>query len=310
MSFLSAVGFSRSSRARREAIEGYIWISPWIIGFIVFTAGPFIASSFLSFTEYKIGASPEWIGLGNYRMAFFRDELFWSSLGRTLYFAFFNVLFGVTGSLILAVLLDQAIRGRYVYRAIYYLPSLTPAVATAILWQWLLHPQVGLVNDLLRYVGIQGPGWLSSRGWAMPAMILIALWGSVGGQRMIIYLAGLQGVPTELYEASEIDGANAIQQFFRVTIPLISPTILFNLILGVIGSFNVFTISYIATGGGPNYATWFYMLHLYHNAFSYYQMGYASALAWVLFVIVMVLTVLQLGLSRRWVYYEFSGGPA
>ena len=162
------------------------------------------------------------------------------------------------------------------------------------------------MNDLLRQIGINGPGWLTSTTWAIPSIILISLWGSIGGGRMIIFLAGLQGVPTEFYEAADIDGANPLQKFARITVPMISPTILFNLILGVIGSFNVFTLAYVATEGGPNYATWFYMLHLYYNAFSFFQMGYASALAWVLFIIVMVLSFIQIRISQRWVYYDFS----
>ena len=296
----------RSPRARREALEGYLWISPWLIGLLIFTAGPILASLYLGFTRYKIGGTPEWIGLENYRYAFVEDPLFWPSLWRTAYYSIFNVVLGVTGSLLLAILLDKIRRGRSVYRAIYYLPSLTPAVATAILWGWLLHPQVGLVNDLLRRVGIKGPGWLTSTTWAIPSLILISLWGSIGGGRMIIFLAGLQGVPTELYEAADIDGANPMQKFWSITIPMISPTILFNLIMGVIGSFGVFTLAYVATQGGPNYATWFYMLHLYYNAFSFFQMGYASALAWVLFFIVVVLSFLQIRFSERWVYYEFT----
>lgn len=303
---MSLMSVMRSKRARAEALEGYLWISPWFLGLIIFTAGPIIASLYLSFTKYKIGDIPQWLGLANYKEALVFDKLFWPSLGRTGYYTFFNVLLGVTGSLLLAVILDKVVRGRSLYRAIYYLPSLTPAVATAILWAWLLHPQVGLVNDMLRHIGIKGPGWLTSTTWAVPAIILISLWGSIGGGRMIIFLAGLQGVPTELYEASDIDGANAISKFWRITLPLISPTIFFNTILGVIGSFGVFTIAYVATEGGPNYATWFYMLHLYYNAFSYFQMGYACALAWVLFLIIIALSVLQIKLSNKWVYYEFT----
>lgn len=303
MGFLSTM---RSRSARREAVEGYLWISPWVIGFLVFTAGPILASLYLGFTKYKIGGTPEWIGLANYQQAFTSDKLFWPSLYRTGYYSLFNVVLGVIGSLLLALVLDKVIFGRTVYRAIYYLPSLTPAVATAILWGWLLHPQVGLVNDLLRKIGVQGPGWLTNTTWAIPSIILISLWGSIGGGRMIIFLAGLQGVPTELYEAAEIDGANGVRKFWHITLPLISPTIFFNVILGIIGSFGVFTLAYVATAGGPNYATWFYMLHLYYNAFDYFQMGYASALAWVLFIIVLVLSIAQITLSKRWVYYEFT----
>jgi multiple sugar transport system permease protein len=174
----------------------------------------------------------------------------------------------------------------------------------ALLWTWLLQPQLGLVNYLLYQVGIDGPGWLTDRVWAIPSVILISLWASVGGGRMVIFLAGLQNVPKEMLESAEIDGANAWQRFWHITIPMISPVILFNLILGVIGSFSVFSISYIATDGGPNYATWFYMLHLYYNAFSYFQMGYASALAWIFFVIIFILSYLQIKFSNRWVYYE------
>lgn len=298
--------FLGSRLQRREAIEGYLWISPWIIGFLVFSLGPIIASAYLSFTEYKIGGSPNWIGLENYRQAFFVDRQFWPSLWRTVYYSVVLVILGVSLSLGAAVLLNQNIRGRAFYRALYYLPSLTPVVALAILWRWLLQPQVGMVNSLLYQVGITGPGWLTDRNWAIPALIMIGLWASIGGGRMIIFLAGLQGVPKELHESAEIDGANAFRRFFSITLPMISPVILFNLILSVIGSFSVFAVSYIATEGGPNYATWFYMLHLYYNAFSYFQMGYASALAWIFFIIIFILSFIQIKLSNRWVYYEFS----
>lgn len=295
-----------SPLARQEAIEGYLWISPWIIGFIVFSLGPIIASLYLSFTEYKIGGTPNWIGLENYRQAFFVDKLLWPSLYRTVYYSVAVVAFGVVLSLLAAILLNQEIKFRAFFRAIYYLPSLTPIVALAILWRWLLQPKVGLVNFMLYEVGISGPGWLTDRNWAIPALILIALWASIGGGRMIIFLAGLQGVPKELYESAEIDGANTLQKFWTITLPMISPVILFNLILGIIGTFSVFSIAYIATDGGPNYATWFYMLHLYYNAFSYFQMGYASALAWIFFVLIFILSFIQIRLSNRWVYYEFS----
>lgn len=299
-------GWLGSPLQRREAIEGYLWISPWILGFLIFALGPIIASAYLSFTQYKIAGSPIWIGLQNYREAFFIDKQFWPSLGRTAYYSIAVVTLGVSLSLIAAMLLNQNIKGRAFYRALYYLPSLTPIVALAILWRWLLQPQVGLVNFMLSTVGIDGPGWLADTDWAIPALVMVALWASIGGGRMIIFLAGLQGVPKELYESAEIDGANAIQRFLRITLPLISPVVLFNLILGVIGSFSVFSVAYIATEGGPNYATWFYMLHLYYNAFSYFQMGYASALAWIFFIIIFILSFIQIKLSNRWVYYEFS----
>jgi len=299
-------GWLGSPLQRREAIEGYLWISPWVIGFLIFSLGPIIASAYLSLTEYKIAGTPEWIGLENYRQAFFVDKQFWPSLWRTVYYSVALVVLGVSLSLAAAILLNQNIKGRAFYRALYYLPSLTPVVALAILWRWLLQPQVGLVNTMLYQVGIEGPGWLTDSDWAIPALIMVGLWASIGGGRMIIFLAGLQGVPKELFESAEIDGANAIQRFFNITLPLISPVIFFNVILGVIGSFSVFSVAYIATEGGPNYATWFYMLHLYYNAFSYFQMGYASALAWIFFIIIFILSFIQIKLSNRWVYYEFS----
>jgi multiple sugar transport system permease protein len=203
------------------------------------------------------------------------------------------------------MLLNEKLRGRSVFRALYYLPSLTPVVAMAVLWQWLLQPQVGMVNYLIYDMGINGPGWLTDRAWAIPSMIIISLWSSIGGGRMIIFLAGLQGVPKELHEAAEMDGAGTFQRFWNVTLPLISPVIFFNTILGVIGSFSFFSLAYVATNGGPNYETWFYMLHLYNNAFSYFQMGYASALAWIFCVIIAVLSFIQIKLSDRLVYYEF-----
>lgn len=296
-----------SALRRREAIEGLLWISPWIIGFLVFTFGPMLVSLYLSFTRYKIGATPEWIGIENYQQAFFGDKLFWPSLSRTLYYALALVGLGVFLSLLAAMLLNT-IRGKAILRALFYLPSLTPVVALAVIWGWLLQPKYGLVNYLLSLVGISGPGWFTSQVWAIPGIILVSLWASVGGGRMIIFLAGLQGVPKELYEAAELDGASELRKFWHVTIPLISPTILFNAIISIIGSFSVFSLAYIATEGGPNYATWFYMLHLYYNAFSYFQMGYASALAWILFVIMLALTLVQMWLSRRWVHYEYSEG--
>jgi multiple sugar transport system permease protein len=292
-------GWLGSPLQRREAIEGYLWISPWVIGFLIFSLGPIIASAYLSLTEYKIAGTPEWIGLENYRQAFFVDKQFWPSLWRTVYYSVALVVLGVSLSLAAAILLNQNIKGRAFYRALYYLPSLTPVVALAILWRWLLQPQVGLVNTMLYQVGIEGPGWLTDSDWAIPALIMVGLWASIGGGRMIIFLAGLQGVPKELFESAEIDGANAIQRFFNITLPLISPVIFFNVILGVIGSFSVFSVAYIATEGGPNYATWFYMLHLYYNAFSYFQMGYASALAWIFFIIIFILSFIQIKLSTN-----------
>jgi multiple sugar transport system permease protein len=309
---MSSLTQSRTARVpisrlqRREAIEGYLWILPWIIGFLVFTLGPMLFSLYFSFTRYKIGdpiGDPSiWVGLENYKQAFFTDALFWPSLWRTIYFAMASVFLGVPLSLLAAVLLNQKLRGTAIFRALFYLPSLTPVVAQAVIWAWLLQPQYGLINYMITLLGGSGLPWL------IPAIILISLWASVGGSRMIIFLAALQGVPQELYEAAEIDGANPLSRLWHITIPMISPTILFNAIISIIGSFGVFSLAYIATDGGPNYGSWFYMMHLYQNAFQYFQMGYASALAWILFVLIMLLTALQMWLSKRWVHYEYTEG--
>jgi multiple sugar transport system permease protein len=296
-------------RTIREAIEGYLYITPWLLGFLILTLGPMLASLYFSFTRYSIVRAPVWIGLDNYVRALSgKDQLFWSSLWRTTVFAFYYVPLGVVISLLLAVALNHNLRGTTVYRTLFFLPSLTPAAASTLLWTWLLNPDVGPINFVLnKYVlgplGIQAPRWLASTVWALPSIALIAVWGTVGGSRMIIFLAGLQGVPEELHDAANIDGANSWQRFWSVTIPMISPVVFFNMILAAIGAFRVFTFSYMATAGGPAFATYFYMLLLYNQAFQSMQMGYASALAWVLFVIVLAFTVVQFSLSGRWVYY-------
>ena len=296
----------RLNLARREALEGYVCLAPWALGFVLWIAGPMLASFALAFTEYDVISSPKLVGLANFERAFFKDELFWSSLGRTFYYAALTVPLGVAGSLAAALLLNQRLRGTRFYRAAFFLPHLVPTVASALLWVWVLQPDFGLVNYLLDLVGIKGPPWFGSKEWAIPSIALIALWNGVGGNRMMIFLAGLQGVPGELVDAAEVDGANAWQRFRNVTLPMISPTIFFNMILGVIGALQVFTTALIATKGGPAYATWFYALHIYRSAFEYFTMGYASALAWVFFVIVFLFTLVQVRASGRWVYY--AGG--
>ena len=296
----------RLNLARREALEGYICLAPWALGFLLWLAVPMLASLGLSLTQYDVVHTPQFVGLANFERAFFKDDLFWSSLGRTFYYAFVTVPIGVTASLVAAILLNQKLRGTNLFRTLYFLPHLTPAVAAALLWVWVLQPDFGLVNYLLSLVGIKGPAWFGSKEWAIPSMILIALWTGIGGNRMMIFLAGLQGVPQELVDACNVDGANVWQRFRHVTLPMISPTIFFNLVLGVIGALQVFTTAMIATKGGPAYATWFYALHIYTNAFRYFSMGYASALAWIFFVVVFVFTLIQIRASSRWVFY--AGG--
>ncbi len=289
---------------RRQALIGYLWISPWLIGAVLFTVGPMLASLFLSFTQYNIVESPRWIGLANYIHAFTKDDLFWGSMWRTLVYAAVTVTLGTTGSLGAALLLNRPWRGTALLRTAFFLPSLVPIVASALLWRWIFNPQVGLFNYLLGLVGIQGPAWFASTEWAMPGLIIMALWGTIGGSQMLIFLAGLQGVPRELYEAAEVDGAGVWSRFRHVTLPMISPTLFFNTILGLIGGLKVFSAAYVGTEGGPAYATWFYLLHLYFQAFRFFEMGYASALAWIFFAIVITLTIVQVRWSSRWVYYE------
>jgi multiple sugar transport system permease protein len=294
----------RSNIRRREIIEGILYLSPWIIGFIVFVAGPLIASIYLSFTKYNVLRPPEFIGIQNFIYAFTKDDLFLPSIGRTFYYTLLLVPLGMIASLFVAILLNQKLVATSVWRTLYFLPTLTPLVAAALLWRWMLNPDVGLVNYLLEQVGIQGPGWLNSTTWAIPSLVIMGLWASVGGSRMIIFLAGLQDVPVELLEAAEIDGAGTWNKFWNVTLPLITPTVLFNLVLGMIFALRTFEVAFIATNGGPARATWFISLHIYQNAFVSFDMGYASALSWLFFIIIFVLTYLQFKLSGQWVFYQ------
>ena len=294
------------SRARRqEAVAGLLWASPWILGFVLFTLGPVIASLYLSFTQYTISGVPKWIGLANYTRAISgTDALFWPSLWRTFHYALIMVPVGISLSLLIALALNQQLRLTPVLRTCYFLPSLTPVVAAALIWTWLYEPEFGPINWLLWLVHVQGPKWLADPSTALNALMVIGLWGSVGGGTMIIFLAGLQSVPPELHEAAQIDGAGAWTRFRHVTLPMLSPTVLFNLIIGIVGALQVFAVSIIATNGGPDYATWFFIVHLYQNGFQDFDMGYASALAWIFLVIVLALTMINLRLSNRWVYYE------
>jgi multiple sugar transport system permease protein len=294
-----------SNRAREE-ISGWLWTSPWLLGFVLFVMGPMLASLYLSFTTYAIGGRPSWIGLGNYVRAIGgQDELVIPSLSRTLIYAFVMVPIGITLSLMAATLLKQGLKAKVLFRTLFFLPSLTPVVATAVLWRWLYQPEYGTINAALwQLAGINGPRWLADSSYALPALMLVGLWGTVGGGTMVIFLAGLQGVPQELHEAASIDGATSWHRFRHVTLPLITPTIYFNLVISIIAALKVFAVAFLATSGGPNYATWFFNLHLYQHAFQYFEMGYASALAWIFFILVVTLTYLNVRTSRRWVYYE------
>lgn len=264
--------------------------------------GPIAASAVLSFTDWNLLNPPSWVGLENYIDIFLNDGMFWQSLKVTAIYTGGSVPLGLALSLFLAGLLNTEVRGVRFFRTVYYLPSVMSGVAVALLWSWLFNPDFGLVNHLLGLVGINGPTWLASETWALPALIIMSLWGA--GQSMLIFLAGLQGIPQQLYEAAEIDGAGGWSRFTHVTLPMLSPVILFNLIMGIIGSFQVFTQGYVMTNGGPNNATLFYVLNLYNQAFRNLRMGYASALAWILFFIILGMTLLVIRQSRERVYYE------
>ncbi len=295
---------NRNSLARQEERLFYLFISPWLLGFLVLTCLSMAASLYWSFTEYDMLTSPKWIGLENYQSAFsgFDSRLFWQALKVTLIYTFSSVPLQLVGGFLVAILMNQQIKGINVFRTIYYLPSITAGVATAMLWLFIFNPQFGILNWLLAQVGIEGPAWLASRKWALPALIMMSMWGF--GGPMVIYLAGLQGIPQHLYEAAKIDGANAFKQFLYVTIPQMTPIIFFNLVMSIIGTFQVFTSAFVMTAGGPVNATLFYVLYLYREAFQSFRMGYASALAWVLFIIIMIFTGIQVKLSGKWVYYE------
>lgn len=290
-----------SPRQRQDLWNGLLFASPAIIGLLVFVAYPIAASVYFSFTSYSVLQPPRWTGLENYRTLLFEDPLFYKTMWNTVYIAVFTIPLSVITALGLAMLLNLNVRGQAFYRTIFYLPTIVPFVASSILWIWIYNPQYGVLNTLLWQVGIPGPGWLSDPNWAKPALIIMNLW-TVGGW-MVIYLAGLQDVPRELYEAAELDGASWFAKTRHLTIPFMSPYILFSVILMLIGIFQFFTQVAVMTNGGPADSTRVFALYMYQNAFTYFKMGYASAMAWMLFVLVVILTVVIFRTSARRVYY-------
>lgn len=300
-----AAGRKRTSPSqRRQNLYGYLFLTPWLIGFFGLFIGPGLYSLFLSLTKYDVLSSPVFVGLKNYSDMFTKDDLFWPSLGRTAYYAIVSVPLSVIGSMTLAILLNTRLRGVTIFRTLFFMPSLVPLVATIVLFKVLLNSDFGLVNTFLRGVGVENPpGWFADQAWAIPSLVLIRLWGSLGGTQMIIFLAGLQGIPTELYDAAAIDGASSWQSTRHVTIPLLTPTIFFNTVLGIIGAMQTFAAAFIATEGGPGFATWFFALHIWKQAFDYFNMGYAAALAWFFALIIVTLTLIQMRLSKRFVFY-------
>ncbi len=285
----------------RPHTAGWLCASPWIFGFLIFTVGPMLWSVYYSLTEYPLIRAPVWVGWENYRVMFREDKFFYNSLRVTTLYAVVGVPLHLLSGFLLALLLNQKIRFIALWRTIYFLPSVVSGVAVALLWRWIFNSDFGLANWLLGLLGIDGPSWLLSPVWALPALIIMSLW-SVGGS-MVIFIAGLQGVPQSLYEAADMDGANALRRFWHVTVPMVSPVILFNLIIGLIAALQTFTQAFIMTDGGPRQATHFFMLHLYNNAFEWLKMGYASALAWVLFVYIFLATLFVLRSSSLWVFY-------
>ncbi len=284
----------------KQWYEGIVCAAPWLIGFAIFGGGPILFSIVMSFCHYDILSPAKWVGFDNFKWVFTEDPLFWKSFWNTIYMVI-GVPIGLIAGLAIALLLDLKLKGMTFYRTLFYLPAIVPAVAASILWIWIFNPTSGLINSILAFFGIAGPSWLQDVSWSKPSLIIMGLWGVGAG--MIIWLAGLKGIPEHLYEAAEVDGAGVWSKFINITIPMLSPYIFFNLIMGLIGTFQIFAQSYIMTQGGPMNSTMFYAYHLFNTAFRYLEMGSASAMAWFLFVLVFGLTMFQLWLSKKWVHY-------
>ena len=296
--------FGRRTLARQQAVWGYIFVSPFLLGLIAFSLGPMLAAFYFSFTDYTVLDAPTWIGLKNYERLIAGDPLFLVSLGNTLYYVGLSVPAMIVLGFALALGLNQPIGGVTAYRAAFYLPSIVPSIANAVVWIWMFNPQLGPFRLVFELFGIPSPLWLQSDLWSKPALVMISLWSV--GTTMMTFLAGLQGIPQHLYEAAQIDGAGRLQRLRHVTVPLMTPTIFFNLVIGIIGSFQVFVYAFVMTRGGPLNSSLMYVLYIYRNAFEYFRMGYASALAVVLTLIVLALTLLVFWSARRWVHYELD----
>ena len=296
---------TRETAARRiwrQNRAGLLFVSPWLFGFVLLQLWPFLGSAWLSLTSYDLVSAPRYVGLENYRTLVSDDPAFWQSLWVTIRYAIVSVPLGVVAGVALALLLNVEIRGQAIFRTLFYLPSVLPQVATAVLFSWLLNPELGLVNGLLRLLGIQGPAWLQDATWAPWTLVMLSIWGVGGG--MVIYLAGLKDVPTYLYEAATLDGASPWQRLRAVTLPMLTPVIFYNIVMGVIGAFQTFTQAYVMTKGGPDGSTTFYALYLFRRAWDNLDMGYACAMAWVLFLGIAVVTTLLFRGQERWVHYE------
>jgi multiple sugar transport system permease protein len=288
-------------RAWRKQLTGYAFVAPWLVGFVIFTLYPFLASIYFSLTRYDIVTAPRFVGLANYRFLA-HDAVMWHALLLTFAYALVAVPLGIVAGVGIALLLNLEVRGVGIYRTIFYLPAIVPTVAATLVFIWILNPQIGLVNDLLRVVGIVGPAWLKQPGWTFVSLVVMSLWG-VGGS-MVVYLAALKDIPFFLYEAAVIDGAGVLSRLRHVTLPLLSPVIFFNLVMGVISAFQYFTQAYMLQNeAAPEEATRFYAVYLFERSWRYLDMGYASAMAWILFLVIVVVTGLVFRTHRKWVHY-------
>ncbi len=300
---------NKLSLKKRDTIAGYMFVAPFIIGFIVFTAGPMLFSLYSSFTDYNITSTFNFIGIDNYKHMFTTDQLFWQSLKNTLIFVLLGVPSFRIAAITLSILLNNTLKGMRVFRTIFYLPVVMSGVATFLLWMQLFSPDSGLINTVLGWFGILGPAWLYDPFWTKPALVIMGLWAA--GGNMMLYLARLKGIPQQLYEAAEIDGASAFHRLFRITIPMLTPIIFFDLITGMIGAFQVFQSAYVMTGGtsgGPMNSLLFYNYYLWNKAFRVFDMGYATAMSWFLFLIIMSVTLFNLKFSKKWVHYDGGDG--
>lgn len=293
---------------RKEFIAGYLFAAPSILGFLIFTLGPMLISLVLSFTDYKIVGDMQFVGLDNYKNLFTgKDPYFYPSLKATFIYVAMSVPVNIVFTFIIAMLLNfQKLRCRSFFRAVFYIPSIVPVAAASMVWMWLLSPDFGLANIALKAVGLKPSMWLFSEKTVIPSLVLVGVWST--GNIAVVFLSGLQGIPRQLYEAAEIDGGNFVQKLFHITIPMMTPTIFFNLIRGIIGAFQTFAQPYIMTEGGPNNASLFYSYYLYRETFQFSRMGYGCAISWVLFVIIAIFSAILFATSNRWVFYGGEGG--
>ncbi|MCH6266149.1 MULTISPECIES: carbohydrate ABC transporter permease [Neobacillus] len=298
--------FSKSKKANSYQLVSrkvpYLFISPWIIGFLVFTLGPLAFSLIMSFYDWPITSDPTFIGIDNYKNMFTNDQQFYKSLGITLKFAAIFVPLNLVIALILALLITQPVKGIKLFRTIFYLPAVVSGVAISIIWGWIFNSQYGILNYILSLIGVEGPKWLVDPKWAILTIVIASAWGV--GTMMLIFYTDIKGIPAEIYEAAAIDGASPLRQFISITIPCITPTILFNVITSVIAALQQLTLVLLLTGGGPLKSTYFYGLYVFNNAFKHHHLGYASANAWFMFIIILLLTMLIFKSSSTWVFYE------